>query len=168
MSRALIPLFLLVVLLGGGGYYLLNNQKMYSPVPIPLPQGHVCEPDTMVCEDGTVLKREGPNCDFPPCPASGSADSSSPLASPVGEEITISGTINCLPHKNTSGPQTLECAMGLEAVDGNNYALADPEWKYLTGVGNGTKVKIIGNLTKKSDTKYDSVGLITIQSLVKI
>ena len=166
MSRALIPLLLLVILLGAGGYFLLNNQKMYSPVPIPLPQGHVCEPDSMVCEDGTVLKRQGPNCDFPPCPSTSATFPVS--ASAPGEDITISGEMICLPHRNTDGPQTLECAMGLKADNGNNYSLDDPGWKYLIGVGGGAKVRITGKLSKKQDSKYDSEGIITIQSLVKI
>ncbi len=185
MSRVLIPLFLLIILLGGGGYFLLNNQKMYSPVPIPLPQGNVCDADAMVCEDGTVLKRQGPNCDFPPCPSSNSASSTvsatvpspTPIPSATGEDITISGTMICLPHKNTNGPQTLECAFGLKGDDGNNYGLSDPGWKYLMGIGNGTRVKITGKLNKQSlipienkkqDTKYDSIGAITIETLTKI
>jgi hypothetical protein len=73
----------------------------------------------------------------------------------------------CLPHKNSSGPQTMECAFGLKGDDGKNYGLTDPNWKYLMGVGGGSEVQITGKLTKKEDTKYDSVGVIEIESLVK-
>lgn len=156
MNRILLPVIVLVLVFGGAGYFFFNNQSRI--LPIPLEQGRVCDPDSMVCADGTVLKREGPNCDFPPCPSSKEASQ---------EEITISGEMICLPHKNTSGPQTLECAFGLKADDGNNYALTDPNWKFLTGVGNGTKVEITGKLTKKQDQKYDSAGLVKIESLVK-
>lgn len=36
---------------------------------------------------------------------------------------TISGVQTCLPHKDTSGPQTLECATGMKADSGKYYAL---------------------------------------------
>jgi len=39
------------------------------------------------------------------------------------ERRTIDGTYVCLPHKDTEGPQTLECAFGLRAEDGTHYAL---------------------------------------------
>ncbi len=162
------------MVLGGAGYYFLNHQNKLEPTP--LPQGQVCEPDSMVCADGTVLKRQGPSCDFPPCPGVESTSSGvMPTYTPVpdsssvpGENITVTGTTICLPHRNSSGPQTMECALGLQGDDGNNYGLHDPGWKYLIGTGNGVKVKIIGKLEKKQDLKYDSAGVITIESLVKL
>lgn len=36
---------------------------------------------------------------------------------------TLSGTQTCLPHKDTNGPQTLECAIGIETDAGEFYAL---------------------------------------------
>ncbi len=36
---------------------------------------------------------------------------------------TLTGTYLCLPHTNTSGPQTLECAFGLQTDEGTYYAL---------------------------------------------
>jgi len=36
---------------------------------------------------------------------------------------TLSGEYLCLPHTVTSGPQTLECALGLKTDDGKYYAL---------------------------------------------
>jgi len=36
---------------------------------------------------------------------------------------TLTGTQVCLPHKNTSGPQTLECAIGMKTDSGEYYAL---------------------------------------------
>lgn len=44
-----------------------------------------------------------------------------PEAAP--REAELSGTYICLPHTDTSGPQTLECALGLHASDGSYYAL---------------------------------------------
>lgn len=158
MSRILIPVILLVLVFGGAGYYFINNQANYSSVP--LPTGKVCEKDSLVCEDGTVLKREGPNCSFPPCPSTESGE--------FNKEVTIIGTTICLPHKNSNGPQTLECALGIQADNGNNYGLTDPGWKFLIGTGNGFKVKITGRLTKSQADKYDSAGVIEISNLEKI
>lgn len=39
------------------------------------------------------------------------------------KQTDLTGEVVCLPHKNTSGPQTLECAIGLQTADGNYYAL---------------------------------------------
>ncbi len=39
------------------------------------------------------------------------------------QRATLEGTYVCLPHRNTSGPQTLECAFGIKATDSHHYAL---------------------------------------------
>src|SRR5688572_24598229 len=36
---------------------------------------------------------------------------------------TLTGEYVCLPHKDTRGPQTLECAFGLKTDSGEYYAL---------------------------------------------
>jgi hypothetical protein len=36
---------------------------------------------------------------------------------------TLTGEVVCLPHRDTSGPQTLECAMGLRTESGEYYAV---------------------------------------------
>ena len=41
----------------------------------------------------------------------------------VPYSATLTGEYVCLPHTNTSGPQTLECAFGLKTEDGSYYAL---------------------------------------------
>lgn len=38
-------------------------------------------------------------------------------------QATLSGTYLCLPHVDTSGPQTMECAFGLQTDDGIYYAI---------------------------------------------
>ncbi len=38
-------------------------------------------------------------------------------------KVALSGETVCLPHKNTEGPQTLECAFGLKTNAGTYYAL---------------------------------------------
>lgn len=120
----------------------------------------LCATDAKVCPDGSAVGRDGPKCEFAACPEASLA--------PMGSEIVVSGTMICLPHKNTSGPQTLECAFGLKGDDGKNYALGDPEWKFLIGVGNGTKVEIQGEFVPGDDGKFNSAGSITIKSLREI
>ncbi|MFA6432723.1 MAG: hypothetical protein WCV82_02800 [Candidatus Paceibacterota bacterium] len=44
-------------------------------------------------------------------------------SAPVSATKTVVGVFTCLPHRDTSGPQTLECAFGLKADDGLFYAL---------------------------------------------
>lgn len=42
----------------------------------------------------------------------------------IPKTIVVNGTWECLPHKDTSGPQTLECAFGiLEDITGKHYAV---------------------------------------------
>jgi hypothetical protein len=41
---------------------------------------------------------------------------------PTPKQMTISGTYGCLPHKNTDGPQTMECAFGIQTDEGAWYA----------------------------------------------
>jgi hypothetical protein len=38
-------------------------------------------------------------------------------------QISVNGVWECLPHKVTSGPQTLECAFGVKADNGKHYAV---------------------------------------------
>lgn len=49
--------------------------------------------------------------------------------------VTITGTFTCLPHKNTSGPQTMECAFGLKGNDGYYYALDIHDYEQKNGPG---------------------------------
>jgi hypothetical protein len=40
-----------------------------------------------------------------------------------GESITITGQYMCLPHTNSDGPQTMECAFGVKTNTSKYYAL---------------------------------------------
>jgi hypothetical protein len=79
-------------------------------------------------------------------------------------ELSVSGTLACLPHKNagTGQPQTLECAIGLRTDDGRYYSLQglssqDSQTSF------NTRVYISGNSTPPSaDTTYDTVGDIQV------
>jgi hypothetical protein len=75
----------------------------------------------------------------------------------------------CLPHKDQSGPQTLECAFGILDDKGNYYALHDTDstYKNIAGVGTGTNVVVEGRLTPQIGDKYESIGIIDVTSITK-
>lgn len=87
----------------------------------------------------------------------------------VPYEGTLSGTYVCLPHKDTTGPQTLECAFGLKTQTGEYYALdfgqGDP-----TQFMGGQEVTLTGTITPiemlSSDQwqKYDVVGILSVKT----
>jgi hypothetical protein len=86
------------------------------------------------------------------------------------DKITILGQISCLP-KIGSGPQTLECAIGLKATDGKYYELKnlyklDPQYKFSQ---DGLQVNVSGILSheKISGKKYDVAGVIDVLSIRK-
>lgn len=77
--------------------------------------------------------------------------------------VTISGTTTCLPHKNTDGPHTMECAIGLETENGKYYGIGtDPYDMKLSETSR--KVQVTGTLKTNSDSKYNSEGTITVTS----
>lgn len=84
-----------------------------------------------------------------------------------GEPVTVTGTFTCLPHKQTDGPQTLECAFGLRTEDGTYYALRDSSTDYslLGGVATDEKITVTGTLSDNPQTIYQDRGIITVTSV---
>jgi len=88
--------------------------------------------------------------------------------------ITESGVITCIPKLGT-GPQTMECALGLKNTDGIFYGL-----KYLSDhdenfgfVSPDITVEISGTLISEEifgpdGNKYDTVGTIEIETISEI
>lgn len=77
--------------------------------------------------------------------------------------ITRTGELICLPHKNHSGPETLECALGLKASDGHNYGLKNLNVK---GAQQHKKIKVTGALEQPGANQlYDIVGSISVTSV---
>ncbi len=88
---------------------------------------------------------------------------------------TVRGDYVCLPHKDTSGPSTLECAYGIKA-DTGYYALD------MSGLAQGTvpaaetgeRVEVTGTFTpiellsSTSVAKYDVQGVIKVTSFKKL
>ncbi len=100
------------------------------------------------------------------------------LAPTVEEPITrtpisLVGKLTCLPHKNTDGPQTLECAFGLHGEDGNFYAL-DFGGKEIPHYSMGKKLRVLGTLTPiemlSTDfwQRYNVKGIITVSEIIEM
>jgi hypothetical protein len=85
------------------------------------------------------------------------------------DTVVIKGTAMCLPHKDTSGPQTMECAFGLKAENGQYYALSDTDstYKNVASLPMGEKVEVTGTLEKSSSDTYPTVGTIKVTKVTK-
>jgi peptidoglycan hydrolase-like protein with peptidoglycan-binding domain len=90
-----------------------------------------------------------------------------PPPAPITNTTTYTGTIVCLPHKDTTGPQTMECAYGLRDNDGKYYSLkdTDPNYANIMNAPMNVAVTVTGSLTLQEDTKYQSVGVISVVSI---
>jgi hypothetical protein len=80
------------------------------------------------------------------------------------ESITLKGTLTCLPHRNASGPQTLECAIGFKSDQGVYYSLAGQNGP-ITSTPFGKPVKVTGTLKHQESKLYQSSGVITVEHL---
>ncbi len=90
-----------------------------------------------------------------------------PEDAPPAGEITLVGTMVCLPHWDTKGPQTLECAFGLEDQEGRYYGLrdTDPMYQNVSNVPMNTPVEVHGVFTPGRNPKYQGVGTIEVESI---
>ncbi len=95
--------------------------------------------------------------------------SPSPVAStlPAGP-MTVEGTMVCLPHKNTEGPQTLECAFGLKDTQGRYFGLSDtdPTYKNVSGVPMNVTVEVEGTFRPlTTESNYQNIGTIEVTKI---
>ncbi len=83
--------------------------------------------------------------------------------------LTVEGEFVCLPHKDTSGPQTLECAFGIKS-ENTYYAVTDStsDYSLISKAGTGDRVKVTGTFKERSDSIYQDSGILTITSLEKL
>lgn len=89
-----------------------------------------------------------------------------PTGMAYGQEVKLRGEITCLPHKNKSGPQTDECAIGLKSEE-LHYGLRDLDMESLMSgsLGTGKKVDVSGRLLRPNQNeKYDIVGTVDVTS----
>lgn len=96
--------------------------------------------------------------------------------SQIPARTTVIGTYECLPHRDTTGPQTMECAFGLKDTNGKHYALdtrlmSSTDWMTMP---TGAQLKVEGvlvpieQLSTDMWRKYDIVGIISATSITKI
>lgn len=86
-----------------------------------------------------------------------------------GTQVTKTGTVICLPHKNASGPQTLECAIGIKEQSGKNYGVRSDDFGSVSSMQNGRKVEVSGTLyPPDSNNKYNIEGVIQANSVKQL
>lgn len=91
----------------------------------------------------------------------------------VPQTVTWEGEYVCLPHKNTNGPQTMECAIGMKTSDGKFYALDMSKMTATTTsdfISSGMQIIITGALVPKEQeqarqSNYDVSGIIQVETL---
>jgi hypothetical protein len=88
-------------------------------------------------------------------------------------EASLEGEVVCLPHWDTSGPQTLECAFGLKTNDGTYYALSAGETS-VPPYQTGQRIRVKGTVTPKEMLsaahweKYDIRGIFSIKGSIEV
>ncbi len=92
-----------------------------------------------------------------------------PFAASDIYRATLTGTYLCLPHVETSGPQTLECALGLHTDEGEYYALdfsmlsaAVPDIPTGSRVSASGVVTPIERLSTDHWRKYPVTGILSV------
>ncbi|MBP9771590.1 MAG: hypothetical protein KBD16_01555 [Candidatus Pacebacteria bacterium] len=82
--------------------------------------------------------------------------------------VSVVGHQICLPHKDTTGPQTKECASGFLGDDGIIYGLDLASVTFPVLPSTDSPIRVEGNFTPtealSSDMwqKYDMVGIISV------
>jgi len=72
-------------------------------------------------------------------------------------DVTISGESVCLPHRDSTGPQTMECALGIQTKSGAFYAVTGSDtWSTQQRVQvTGTLIPATGNENYDIDATID-------------
>jgi hypothetical protein len=93
---------------------------------------------------------------------------------PTPRTVTLSGTYVCLPHLDTTGPQTMECAFGLKTDDGVYYAVnfgasASAMEQFQSGAHVTAEgfVVIKEALSSNQWAKYNMKGIFTVTKIVR-
>ncbi len=94
--------------------------------------------------------------------------------SQLPQRQSIVGFWECLPHKDSSGPQTLECAFGIAVDQSDGHFAVDTRLMstYPVDFPTGTKVRVTGVVTPashlSSPQKYDIDGIISATTIEKV
>lgn len=91
------------------------------------------------------------------------------------QNVTLSGTYGCLPHADTSGPQTMECAFGLQSDTGEWYAVnfgasADAMQQFQSGAHIRAEGNVVIKEALNSDQwqKYNMKGIFTVTNVLEV
>ena len=115
-----------------------------------------------------VTSRFSPQQEPAPVPPQAATSTTPTPGGSAPEQVILEGTYGCLPHRDASGPQTLECALGLTADDGARYAL---DLRAASGpfpdVPTGSRIRVTGALTRvgaaeAQTQKYDIDGTVAV------
>lgn len=94
--------------------------------------------------------------------------------SQLPQRQTLTGKWECLPHKDTSGPQTMECAFGIaEDATGAHYAIDTSLMStHPVDYATGAHLRVSGVVTPaeqlNSIQKYDIKGIIRVTTIEKL
>lgn len=83
-----------------------------------------------------------------------------------GGTVTVEGRMTCLPHRDTSGPQTMECAIGFKADNGDYYGIRSQD--SLVDTSGRDHLRVTGSLGPAASSKYQSEGTITVSKIEKL
>lgn len=97
------------------------------------------------------------------------------LVDPTPLPMTLTGTFMCLPHIDTSGPQTEECAFGIQVDTGEFYAVnfgqsADSMQQFQANARIRAEGFFVPKEALSTDhwNKYDMRGIFTVTRLLDI
>ncbi|MCA9327800.1 hypothetical protein KDA14_04700 [Candidatus Saccharibacteria bacterium] len=84
--------------------------------------------------------------------------------------VIVKGTALCLPHKDTSGPQTLACALGIKDEKGQYYAIGDTDstYKNVSKLPMGKEVEVRGTFVKGDNDIYPTIGTIKVTKVTPL
>ena len=87
-----------------------------------------------------------------------------------GRMVSMEGELTCLPHRDSSGGVTMECALGLYGKNGNYYSLENlNQDDFVSGrLRTGQIVRVTGMLIPDSSGPYAIAGSINVRSLVRL
>lgn len=103
-----------------------------------------------------------------------SVSSGSVAQIPESKTVTLTGRYGCLPKRDTGGVQTMECALGMLADDGESYILDSETTTGLEEMLGGGTFQIEGTFTPiemlSTDQwrTYDVRGIVQVKSWNKL
>lgn len=97
-------------------------------------------------------------------------DKQTDLPFEFGDKVTVEGELVCLPHRDQTGPQTLECALGLKKNADTYYGIKNTGDAFgVGGFTTGDRVSVTGTaLERDPEGRYGVVAVIDVESMREI